>query len=634
MKRHPFAVSDLLGIRRLGPVAVSPDGQTLVLAVSVHDAEENTVRTHLHRMSASGGALSPLTRTGSRNSSPAFSPDGRTLAFVSNRSGSSQVWGMAADGGDPVQLTAAKDGVSSFCWAPDGRSLLFASTVLPTEPPKGVRTTERLLFRHWNEWRDHHRNVVFRQELETGRAVVLSPSDVDCPPVALEGERDFDARPGTGEVALTWNPDPQPALSTNNTVWRLAAGADPARISESMACEVDPRWSPDGRRLAWLAMERPGYESDARRLWVLDTETGAATCLTAAFDRPIRRFQWARSGDSLLFDGQDRGRSSIWRADLDGHVHPLLVGRYATLVDELPDGDLLVSLESLTEPADLWRLSPGTGALTRLTELHPQLAEVAWDGGRDLWWQGADGDPVHGLLVMPPGTPHAPVPLLVLIHGGPQGAFAAHFHYRWNPQVFAGAGYAVLLVNPRGSTGYGQAFTDQITGDWGGRVVTDLLAGIDHALAEEPALDPASIAAAGGSFGGFMTLWLAGHSDRFKALVCHAGIFDMRNLYWGTEELWFPAWEMGGTPAERPDQYDRWSPSRRVDRWQTPLLVLHGEQDFRVPVLEGMSAFTAAQVQGVPSRLVLFPDEGHWILQPQNARRWYSEVVSWLDRHV
>lgn len=633
-EHHPFTVDDLLAIRRLGAAAASPDGRHVVLAVARHDAEANTVTTHLHRISTDGGVLGQLTRAGTSNTSPRFSPDGGTLAFVSNRSGTAQVWALALDGGDPVALTDAKDGVSAFTWAPDGRSILYASAMTPLEPPKGVRSADRLLYRHWNEWRDHHRNTVFRLDLATGRTLVLSGMDVDCPPVALEGERDFDARPGSDEVALAWNPDAQPALGTNNTVWRVAPREEDRRVSSSDACEVDPRWSPDGRYLAWLAMSRPGYESDLRHVWLLDTETDTTRCLTTGFDRPIRRFQWARSGDCILFDGQDRGRHSIWRVTLEGTIGPLFEGRYAQLVDELPDADLIVSIEALDAPADLWRLTPSTGALRRLTHLNPHVeATVDWHAGEDLWWDGADGDRVHGLLVLPP-KPQGRVPLLVLVHGGPQAAFMAQFHMRWNPQVFAGAGVAVLLVNPRGSTGYGQTFTDQIRGDWGGRVVTDIMAGIDCALREHPELDPDRIAAAGGSFGGYMMSWLQGHSDRFRALICHAGIFDLRNLYWGTEELWFPAWEFGGTPAEQPDLYDDLSPGRFVDRWSTPMLVLHGEQDFRVPLNEGISAFTALQQRGVPSRLVLFPDEGHWILQPANARRWYQECVAWLETHL
>lgn len=629
MKRC-FSVDDLLAVRRLGPAAASPNGRFVVCAVARHDPEANTVTTHLYRVATDGGPLAQLTRTGTSNTSPRFSPDG-TLGFLSNRAGSTQVWALPSAGGDPVVLTAVKDGVSAFAWA-DG-SLLYASTTTPADPPKGVRTAERLLFRHWNEWRDHHRNVVFRADLASGHTVVLSDTDADCPPIALEGERDFDARPGSDEVALVWNPDPQPALGTNNTVWRVAPASEPSRVTTSEACEVDPRWSPDGRYLAWLGMSRPGYESDARNLFVLDTKTDSVRCLTATLDRPIRRFQWARSGDSILFDGQDWGRHSIWRVSLDGVVGPVLQGRYAQLVDELPGGDLVVSLESLDAPADLWRLAADTGALTRLTALNPQLADVEWHAGEDLWWEGADGDRVHGFLVLPPGERER-VPLLVLVHGGPQSAFMAHFHMRWNPQVFAGAGVAVLLVNPRGSTGYGQAFTDQIRGDWGGRVVADLMAGIDHALREHPELDGERLAAAGGSFGGYMMCWLQGHSDRFRALICHAGIFELRNLYWGTEELWFPAWEFGGSPAEASSLYDELSPSRTVERWSTPMLVLHGEQDFRVPVLEGIAAFTALQQRGVPSRLVLFPEEGHWIQKPANARRWYQECLGWLERHL
>jgi dipeptidyl aminopeptidase/acylaminoacyl peptidase len=305
-------------------------------------------------------------------------------------------------------------------------------------------------------------------------------------------------------------------------------------------------------------------------------------------------------------------------------------------VDELPGGDLLVVLESMASPGELYRWSEETGEVQRLISVSAGEASIAaLREPTDLWFDGADGDAVHGLLLEPPHRKEGEkLPLVVFIHGGPQGAFGDHFHFRWNPQVIADAGYGVLLLNPRGSTGYGQKFCDQITGDWGGRIIEDIHAGIDHALASADWLDPERVGATGGSFGGFMMNWMQGHTDRFKALVCHAGIFNLWNLYYGTEELWFPEWEFGGAPHDDPTLYDRWNPVRHVDKWATPMLILHGQLDFRVPYLEGVGAFTALQTRGVPSRMVLFPDEGHWIGKPQNAVLWYGEMIAFFDAHL
>ena len=637
MVNHMFGVDELLKLQRLGGCALSPDGARVVVEIARHSVEADEITTGLHVHVLSEGGWRELKLPGLSSTQPRFSPDGERLYFLAREEEGTQLWSLEWATGETTRHTEERDVISSHHPSPDGGSVLFVRTETPEGAAPTTHSGDTLLFRHWDEWRDRHRNRLCRLDLASGEVERISPAGHDCPPLGLHGVRDHDVSPTGDALALVYNPDEVPARGTNMTVmttdWPECSAVN--AVTTSAACEINPRFSPDGTRLAFQGMRRPGFEADRFEIWV--REGGEVRSLTDSLDRSVRTFQWSRDGASLLFDADDRGRRSVYRVGLDGSPPvPLIEGRFASLVDELPGGDLLVVLESMASPGELYRWCPATGDNTRLTSVS---ADEPCIGGlnpaQDLWFEGADGDRVHGLLVEPATRPAGErIPLVVFIHGGPQGAFGDHFHYRWNAQVIANAGYGVLLLNPRGSTGYGQKFCDQISGDWGGRILTDIHAGIDHALAAVDWLDPERVGATGGSFGGFMMNWFQGHTDRFKALVCHAGIFNLWNLYYGTEELWFPEWEFGGAPHEDPTLYDRWNPIRHVAQWKTPMLILHGQLDYRVPYLEGVAAFTALQTRDIPSRIVLFPDEGHWINKPQNSVRWYAEMLAFFETHL
>lgn len=637
MTHIPFQVSDLFRLNRIANAVPSPDGQQIVFDVAQHDAEKNTVSTQLWMVPSAGGTPHQWTTLGSKNRNARWSPSGRWLAFESNRTGTTQVWVMATDGGEARQVTQFVLGAAKPVWGHNDRYLwVFSQQTTGAQGPNHIAT--KLMFRHWDSWCDNVLNRVFRIDLETGESIAETPDHVQCPPIGMEGELDFAVSPNENEVVYVCNPEKQVALSPNNTLYRRKSDGNTERVGTNNACETDPRYSANGRYLSWLAMERPGYESDRRQIMVLDTTTEETFSLTSDIDRPIVRYLWSKHGDTIYFDALEQGRRTIYQVGVEGRIPSVIyAGSTLTLYGELDNEALLVGKESITSPLELYRLCLKSNALEPITAVNQKIcASIDWALTEDVWFNGADGDSVHGFLIRPstPLEKNQRHPLVVWIHGGPQSAFCDQFHYRWNPQVFAGAGFAVFLVNPRGSTSYGQRFTDQIQKDWGGRVVDDIFAGLEAVLTRYPDLDPDRVAAAGGSFGGYMVNWLQGHSDRFRALVCHAGIFNLWNLYYGTEELWFPEWEFGGTAHENPEIYDRLSPCRHVGNWKTPMLVLHGELDYRVPVIEGIGAFTALQRRGIDSRLVIFPEEGHWILRPKNAEMWYQECLAWLKQYL
>ncbi len=510
----------------------------------------------------------------------------------------------------------------------------------PDGEPTGPRPRlERgLLFRHWDSWRDGRRNHLLAVGLASAHVRDLTPGDRDVPPVALGGACDYDIAPGGDEIAFARNDDPEVALSTSNGIVIAALDGQGAerRLTANRGCEANPRYSPDGRWVAFLAMSRAGYESDRRELTVIERSGGAARSLTADLDRSIGDFAWAQDSRTLFFHSEERGRKSIWRVSVaGGEPERLTSGAYDELKALGHDSRTIVfTRQDATRPAELHRLDLEGGAVTRLTGLNDgRLEGIALAPAEDFEFTAEDGAVVHGFMVFPPDfAPERRYPLVVLIHGGPHSAFCDQFHYRWNPQLLAAPGYVVAMLNPRGSSGYGQAFSDQIRNDWGGRCYTDLMRGVDYLLDTCSFIDRDRVAAAGASFGGYMVNWIAGHTDRFRALVCHAGIFNLESMYYATEELWFPHWEFAGSPAEKPEAYARWSPDRFVENFRTPTLVIHGEQDFRCPVVGGIAMFTALRTRGVPAELLYFPDEGHWIEKPQNAATWYATIHAWLER--
>jgi dipeptidyl aminopeptidase/acylaminoacyl peptidase len=599
------------------------------------------------------GSPRQLTFEGTANSRPRWSPDSQSIAFLSNRGGTQQIWRMNADGTGQRKITDLATEADGLLWSGDGRYFVFTSEVYPDcpdaecnkqrlEKEKSSKVKARiytsLLYRHWDHWQGARRKHLFVLPAEGGAARDLTPGTRDVPPFSLGGQDDYSVAHDGKEAAYVVNTDPNPALSTNSDIWviPLEEPGEPRQITLNPGADNAPVYSPDGHYLAYRSQTRSGFESDRWRLMVIDRGTGRSEVLTENVDRSVGTATWAPDSKRIFFTVEDRGRTAIHMIPVGGGAsRPVVSG--SSSIDEpqfTPDGKTMVYSEhSGSKPVELYRASSGGGKPEPLTRLNDdKLATYQLTPFEEFWVEGAERTQVHSFLLKPPGFQATrKYPVLFLIHGGPQGAWGESWSYRWNPQVFAAAGYVVVMPNPRGSTGYGQKFTDEVSGDWGGKVFDDIMAVVDHVSTNMAFVDPDRMAAAGGSYGGYMVNWLLGHTQRFRAFVSHAGVYDLASMGGETEELWFTKWEFGGMPWENPDLYQRWSPSAHARSFRTPTLVIHGEQDFRVPFGQGLQLFTALQMQKVPSKLLLFPDEGHWILKPQNTLLWYDTFVEWIE---
>jgi dipeptidyl aminopeptidase/acylaminoacyl peptidase len=500
-------------------------------------------------------------------------------------------------------------------------------------------TFDSLLYRHWDQWQDGRRSHLFVMPAAGGEILDLTPGDKDVPPFSLGGPDAYAISPDGLEVCFAMAADGEAATSTNTDLYVVPIeGGRPVAIASGPAAETSPVYSPDGKAIAYRAQVRPRYESDRFRLTVYQRETREVLHLTETFDRWVTSITWSPDSSRLFFTAEDRGREPIYTVPATGGGVRIVVHGDAHHGDVqlTPDGkSMIYSGHSGSHPVAIFQGFSSGGQPIQLTRLNDDvLSEFAVSRMEEVSYQTTDGSRIAGFVVKPPGFELGrSYPLLLLIHGGPQGAWGESWSYRWNPQVFAAAGFVVFMPNPRGSTGYGQSFTDAINGDWGGRVYDDIMAGVDS-MVRLPYVDSQRIAAAGASYGGYMINWMLGHTSRFRAFVSHAGVYDLRSMFGATEELWFPLWEFDGAPWENPEMYEKWSPSNFVERFQTPTLVVHGEKDYRVPVTQAMQLFTALQLRKVPSRFLYFPDEGHWILKPRNSVHWYQSVTDWLKEWI
>jgi len=630
----------------------------VVFPLTRPDTEENRNHTDLWETAPGGGEARRLTASGSRNGDPAFSPDGSQLAFTSNRGGTAQVWVLPAEGGEARRVTDWPLGASRPVWFPDGKTLLATAPVftdtndreavagrvkeqkkLRKKTPDQPRIADDLMFRHWDAWTEGQLDHVFRVDAATGEMVDLTPGPYPAPPRSLGGDPDYAVSPDGQEVCFVSLRDDQQAVSTNLNLWVIpAAGGEPMRASSWAGVNAHPVYSPDGASIAFCGMRRAGYEADLPMLLVFDRKTRAVREVAPGFDHGAGVPRWSPDGAMLFFETQDAGCSRVCRVSaLGGTPEPLTSGAVDGGPAVAPDGKtLFFSRQTLTHPPMLARVAADGGDVEIIHDPNPGALETfGFEDGEDFWFKGADGHRVHGLLVRPPAFDAAKkYPVVFLIHGGPQSMFGQDFHDRWNAQLFAAPGYVTVMINPRGSTGYGQAFTDAIRGEWGGKCYEDLIRGVDHVLGTYDFCDPKRTAAAGASFGGFMVNWMATQTDQFRCFVCHDGIFNTEMMNWLTDELWFTEWEFEGLPHKTEEAYRRWSPHRFVHQANTPMLVIQGEQDFRCVTAEGLGMFTALQRHGVPSRLLYFPDEGHWVLKPKNREVWWSTVLEWLGRYL
>lgn len=657
--QHPLTYEDMIALGRVSDPQISPDGTQVAYVVDHYELATNGRTSAIWLASLETGENRQLTRGGKRDRQPRWSPDGKYLAFASNRSGSWQVWKIRVAGGEATQLTDLPVSVDNLVWSPEGVWLGFTAEVYPdcfdAEKPGAVlectgkrdaekgkslvkaRLYDRLLYRHWDEWSEGKSSHVFVLPAEGGEARDLTPGDGHIPPY-LGGSHEFDFSPDGSEIAYARNVDSNAAWSTNSDVWVVpVGGGETKRITDNPAWDGSPRYSPDGRWIAYRAMARAGFEADQTDLVLYERATGQIKTLTADFDNNVRDFVWAPDSRSLYFTSVVDARSPIQRVSVDGGaVTAVVQGHTNRDVQVAADGATLVfTREAMNRPAEVFRASAATGEAQQLSHVNDQrLAALAMNAGESFTVEGAEGDPVQSWLLKPPGfDPAKKYPALILIHGGPQGAWMDTFHFRWNAQLFAAPGYVVVMPNPRGSPGWGQEFVDEISQDWGGKVYVDIMNVVDQ-VETLPFVDPARICAGGGSYGGYMTDWILGHTDRFRCLFSHAGVFNLTSEYGATEELWFPEWDLGGTPWGNKEGYERWSPHNFAAEFKTPTLVIHGALDYRVPLEQGLALFTSLQRQGVPSKFLYYPDEGHWILKPQNGQLWYDTVHAWLARYL
>ena len=652
-------------MERLSEPQLSPDGTRAVYTVAVPDLQANRLARNIWLVSLKTGDARPLTTTG-RDGGAKWSPDGRRIAFISQRDGTSQLYlldecrhrhgGRGRAHTKPDQLSGGADNI---VWSPDGQTIAFTSEVYPDcrddrcnaardeareKNPVRARIYDALLYRHWTSWSEGKRLHLFVVPAAGGAARDLLPgATYDVPPPQREGPHPIAFAPDNRTICFTAVTDRVEATSTNGDLFEIdatAAGAMPKRLTTGPGFDGAPAYSPDGRTILFRSQARAGYESDKWRLMLLDRASGRQTSLTDAFDRSVEDPRWSNDGKSIYFNAEDEGEMPVFTiAATGGMPRAITAGMFDGEFDIAADA-LIVARSSVSSPTELFQVNRASGMATPLTRHNAaRLSALDLPRSEPFTFSGAGGTQIHGMLVRPPSFDAGrKYPVVMLLHGGPQTQWGDTWSYRWNAEMFAAPGYVIVMINRRGSTGAGQQFVDDITGDWGGKPLEDLMKGLDFVLQKYSFTDPQRVAAAGASYGGYMIDWLASQSKgRFRALVSHAGVYDLASMYGSTEELWFPEHDFGGTPWTNPKAYQQMSPSSYAadfGKYKTPTLVICGEQDYRVPYTQSLEFYTALQRQDVPSKLIVFPDEGHWILKPQNSVVWYHEVLGWLGEHL
>jgi len=669
--KKPFTFEDMMSLKRIGGPVVSPDGKWVLFAAVDVDLKENKRTSHLWVVPVAGGVARQLPPTPAGESGGRWSPDGKSYLFLSATEGSSQVWISGFDSasgmpnGAPKKITSISSEADGAIWSPDGKNIVFTSEVFPgcmddacnkfsdqerANSKVKAMVFEHLLFRHWNHYSAGKRSHLFVAPAEGGVARDLTPGDHDVPPFSLGGQDAYAISPDGQEVAFTSNWDEVGATSTNNDIFVVPiTGGEPKKLSTSPGSDSTPLYSPDGKWLAWRMQKRAGYESDRFRLIVYDRTSGQIRNLTEDFDQWVETIAWSPDSKTIYFTSENKGEAPIYRLDVDAANAPPSAARIrANAIQEItrgvnddlsvtPDGKTLVfSRLSAQAPNEVYKMDLDSKKVEELSRLNDTvLAKVAMQPVESFWFAGASGTNIQGFLVKPPDfDKDKKYPVKFLIHGGPQGQWGNEWSYRWNAELFAADGYVVIMVNPRGSTGYGQAFVDGVNKDWGGKPYIDLMNGLDYAEKTYPFIDKGRECALGASYGGYMINWILGHTNRFKCLVSHDGMFNTESAYGTTEELWFAEWEFGDTVWANREGYRKWSPHLFAAQFKTPTLVIHGQLDYRLDISEGFQLFTTLQRLKVPSKMLYFPDEGHWVLKPQNSELWYKTVNGWVDSYL
>ncbi|MCH7597118.1 MAG: S9 family peptidase [Planctomycetes bacterium] len=652
---HPFSIHDMLAMERIGDPQVSPDGSRIVFTLRTTDLEANRGRTDLWLVGSDGSGLRRLTSHPDGDFNPRWSTDGKDVYFLSTRSDASQVWRISVAGGEAQQVTHQPLDVGSLAISPTGTHLAISMEVYPDgASPQETRDRldeiaarkasgqlfDKMFIRHWDTWKDGRRAHVFALPVSGGDAIdVMKGMDADCPTKPFGGPEDYTFTPdGKGIVFGARDVGRDEPWSTDFDLYvaSIAGGVAPRCLTEAnKAWDMAPTFSPDGKTLAYLAMERAGYESDRLRIILQEWPSGNSRTLAPNWDRSAGSITWSNDGGTLYATASNLGQRSLFAINV-------AVGTVTTVVKEgtvravgMAGERIMFSRDNLQSPVELFSIDTDGMNERAVTRINADKVAAARMGDYEQFtFLGWNDEKVYGYVVKPVDfDPSKKYPVAFLIHGGPQGSFGNDFHYRWNPQAYTGAGYAAVMVDFHGSTGYGQAFCDSIRGDWGGKPLVDLKKGLAAALNKYPWMDRDHVSALGASYGGYMINWIAGNwPNRFRCLINHDGNLDERMAYYDTEELWFPEWDHLGTPWDNPAGYARHNPIDHVKNWKTPMLVIHGAKDYRVVDTQGMSTFTALQRRGIPSKFLYFPDENHWVLSPANGVLWHETVIGWLDQ--
>ena len=655
--REPFSVEHLARLQRVSEPALSPDGRWSVFTVRETDMDANRGRTDLWIIDVQAKQAQPrrLTSHSDNDHSPVWSMDGAYVYFLSTRSGSSQIWRLAGQFGEAEQVTDVPLDVGSFRVAPNGARIAFSLEVFPdcdslactsdrlkkiSESPETGMSFDRIFVRHWDAWRDQRTSQLFVAELKDGRAVeprsVTSALDADIPSKPFGDASEYAFSPDSMTIAfnarIKGRSEP---WSTNFDIYEVAADGGGLRnlTEDNPAWDAQPVYSNDGSSLAWRAMKRPGFEADRFHIVVMDRKSGTRRALTDAWDRSASSIEFSKDARFIYTTADHFGQHPLWSVELKTGKPTMLTGPGRVESFSVGEKEIVYSLASLKSPAELQVLNVRNAEMRELSKVNgARMATLAIGDPEQFSFAGANGETVYGYVMRPANfDPKRRYPIAFIVHGGPQVSFGNAWSYRWNPQTYAGAGFAPIFIDFHGSPGYGQAFTDSISGDWGGKPLEDLQKGLAAALDKFPWLDGKRACALGASYGGYMINWIAGNwSEPFKCLVNHAGIFDSRSMAYTTEELWFDEWEHGGPPFEVPKNFEKHNPVNHVTDWNTPMLVIHGQRDYRVPYSQGIATFTALQRRGIPSRLLIYPDENHWILKPANSIQWHKEVEGWM----
>ncbi len=653
--KHPLTVDDLWAMKRIGSFDLSPDGKQIVFDVTKYNMNENKGNSDIYLINIDGSNLRPLMNSGKNETNPKFSPDGKKISYLID----DQIHTCNLDGSNDIQLTDLYTGVDDYRWSHGGKKLLLTSNVYPgcgsqdcnkkvdeekKETKVNVRIITHLMFRYWNRWLNGKRSHLFLFNTVSKEYDDLNfKMHNDVPPLDLGSSSDFNFSPDDKEIAFTMNPDTVVATSTNNEIY-IAKIADikkdektpTKKISESKGNDNQPVYSPDGKYIAFTSMLVPGHESAQSYLVLYDRTSGKLKNLTKDFNRSVGEIKWSPDSRIIYFTAENEIFNSIYKIDINsGKINFLQKDHSNTGLIISDNGkNIYFKQQKSTQPYEIFSIT-NDGKIKQITSLNKELlSNIEMIPIDTFWTKGAEGVNIQSILVKPPFfNPSKKYPLIFLIHGGPQGHWEDDFHYRWNTELFASKGYVVIAPNPTGSTGYGQDLTNAVSTDWGGRPYKDLMNVYDYSIKNFKYIDPKNTFAAGASYGGYMINWIEGHTDRFNALVSHDGVFNTISSWGTTEELWFNEWEFKGTPWENRELYEKWNPQRFIQNAKTPMLIVQGANDFRVPEGQAFQLFTSLQRLGVDSKLLFFPDEYHFVVKPQDARFWWNSIFEWFEKY-